>query len=95
MSWISDIFESSLEEPPKKKRNSHTSSAHKESSPVQRTNFVAKLGKVKRTLLFTFLLNDEDGNRQIDQEWNPFLRIALAPLPHVNFYEILIISISI
>ena len=26
MSWMSDIFESSLEEPLKKKRNSHTSS---------------------------------------------------------------------
>ena len=95
MSWISDIFKSSLEEPPKKQRNSCTSSAHKESSPVQWTNFVAKLGKVKCTLLFALLLNDEDGNRQINQEWDPFCHVALVPLSHVNFYEILIISISI
>ena len=58
------------------------------------TSVVAKLGKVKRTLLFALLLNDEDGNRQIDQEWNPFCRVVLAPLSYVNFYEILI-SISI
>ena len=61
--WISDIFESSLEEPPKKKRNLRTSSAHEESSFVQRTNFVAKLGKVKQTLLFALLLNDESPDR--------------------------------
>ena len=48
--------------------------------PVQRTNFMAKLGKVKRTLLFALLLNDEDGNCLIDQAWNPFWRVALVPL---------------
>ena len=48
--------------------------------PVQRTNFMAKLGKVKHTLPFDLLLNDKDGNRLIDQAWNPFWRIALVPL---------------
>ena len=48
--------------------------------PVERTNFMAKLGKVKRTLLFALLLNDEDGNCLIDQAWNPFWRVALVPL---------------
>ena len=35
MSWTSDIFESSLEEPPKKKRLNSRTSAHKESSVEQ------------------------------------------------------------
>ena len=52
--------------------------------PVQRTNFVAKLGKVKRTLLFVLLQNDEDGNRLIDQAWKQFWHVAFVPLSYVN-----------
>ena len=84
---MSDIFKSSLEKPPKirallqlmKNLRKNTISLS-----VQRINFVAKLGKVKRTLLFAVLLNDEDENRQIDLAWIPLRQVVLASLPHMN-----------
>ena len=84
---MSDIFESSLEEMPKihtllqLMKNIWKNAI---SPPVQRTNFVAKLGKVKCTLLFAVLLNDEVENCLIDLAQIPFRRIALAPLLHGN-----------
>ena len=64
-----DISESSLEEPPKicafleltKNLQKNTVSPL-----VQQTNFVTKLGKVKHTLLFAVLLNDEDETESPD-----------------------------
>ena len=70
---MSDIFESSLEEPPKRKEictlHQLTKNLWKNtvSSPKsQQMNFVAKLGKVKSSLHFAVLLNDEDDLSGVD-----------------------------
>ena len=98
MSWMSDIFESLLEEPLGKKKFVHLHSLKSifpcnflyfAEPPVQCTSFVAKLGKVKRTLLFAVILNDKDGNHLINHAWIPFWHVVLALLPHMNSNSLL------
>ena len=88
---MSDILESSLEEPPKKKRNLHTSSTHEEplgehSKPAKKPTKKPLRQQQMFAVLFSslFYLNDKDGNHLIDQVWITFWRVALAPLPHMN-----------
>ena len=87
---MSDIFDSSLEEPPKNKKNRVLLQLMKN---LWRTQWVHQEAhkethmptmNVLRTLLFTVLLNNEDGNRLITQPGIPFWSVALGPLSHDN-----------
>ena len=89
MSWILNIFESSLEEPQKKFAhffNPQREHSEEHSKSAKKTTKKPICQQQMFAVLFSFavLLNNEDENCLINQAWIPFWRIALAPLLHMN-----------